>query len=87
MNHFPGPGSQTTPPLVAEIDRLRAELKVDAIAFSNMRSALAAERKDAERYRWLRDKANYSNGAKAIGALGLGPFLDEAVDAAMKEGK
>lgn len=61
----------------AEVARLRAEVE--------------AYRKDAERYRWLRNADNYPNQIggfwNCLGETSEPEEMDEAIDAAMGEGK
>ena len=66
---------------------------------SRLREELAAARADAERYRWLRNKANFARRSdpmvclyplgeqSLIDGTELDEAIDSAIDFAMKEGK
>jgi hypothetical protein len=67
---------------------------VDADFSRYLERELAEARKDAERYRWLRDNTCKSSLYEHCGIEGYdtevmisGEVLDAAIDAAMKEGK
>ena len=54
---------------------------------------IAGALRDAERYRWLKDKANYARNSDPIVVFGPkhdkmleGPLLDAAIDSAMQQG-
>ena len=67
-----------------------------AIAAWNTRAhsaEIAGALRDAERYRWLKDKANYARNSDPIVVFGPkhdkmleGPLLDAAIDSAMQQG-
>ena len=67
---------------------------VAAVNFLRTHSAeIAGALRDAERYRWLKDKANYARNSDPIVVFGPkhdkmleGPLLDTAIDAAMQQG-
>ena len=65
-----------------------------AVNFLRTHSAeIAGALRDAERYRWLKDKANYARNSDPIVVFGPkhdkmleGPLLDAAIDSAMQQG-
>ena len=67
---------------------------VAAVNFLRTHSAeIAGALRDAERYRWLKDKANYARNSDPIVVFGPkhdkmleGPLLDAAIDSAMQQG-
>ena len=74
----------------------QAETEEAAIAAWNTRAhsaEIAGALRDAERYRWLKDKANYARNSDPIVVFGPkhdkmleGPLLDAAIDSAMQQG-
>ncbi|MFJ3121280.1 hypothetical protein ACIPI6_32725 [Pseudomonas protegens] len=67
-----------------EVERLRAELKGLRTGFDAQNEVIVGLRKDAERYRWLRDGAGYCDTRDIPG---MAPArMDEFIDAAMGKG-
>lgn len=73
-----------------------AILETDIAAMKNALPDLLDAARDAERYRWLRDKAHEVKDCSVMLDLDAehfaegkedGPYIDAAIDAAMKEGK
>jgi type II secretory pathway pseudopilin PulG len=82
-------------PVQKYIDALRARLQEAESRAAALQKELEAARKDAERYRWLRDDAANQSDSWAIGVypadercIVTGAELDAAIDAALsKESK
>lgn len=70
--------------VVTERDELRAELSDLRTGFDAQNDVIAGLRKDADRYRWLRDGAGYCDTRDIPG---MAPArMDEFIDAAMGKG-
>ena len=82
---------------LAAVEAYKASLKPWTLegTAEELHAELAACREDAERYRWLRNEANYARKHDPLCVLGFGPEqemvdgeqLDAAIDAARREGK
>ena len=71
--------------LERELVEAREQLRLCNVDQLTTAAKLAEEKKDAERYRWLRDDAQ--NTMKQQRAWLASNELDDNIDAAMKEGK